>query len=168
MDLLKLSKKIAFNEIFFQYSLPSIVGFSVETDLSSEDGKSKTVEYVKDFYQWLGDINYDDLRYNYNHGPNNLLRENSLNDILDFFHYELMENYNEKLNEYKKDKEKQALANALEKVKTKQEEEKIEKLKEKIKRLKDTSSTTKEEDQSDSSDDNPLVIKINFTGNENS
>ena len=142
MELLKITKQIAFKEIFASYSLPTIVGVNVEG--STETGDAITSEYIKEFGEWLNDIDADDFSYSYKRGPLNLLRDNSLNDIFNFFIDELLNYYQERVADYKERKHKEALEAILTKAEA-----------------QEASKETEEKKENTTTSD-PVIVKINF------
>lgn len=145
MELLKIVKKIAFEEIFTSYSLPTVVGINIEG--TSETGSAITSEYVKSFQEWLDDIDADDFSYSYKRGPLNLLRDNSLNEIFGFFMDELKDYYKQKVTDYKDKKHAEALKAILEKAEAQQEMQKF----------------PGEEEEENKKTSDPVIVKINFT-----
>lgn len=96
MVLVQLVKKIAFEEMVKDYLLPSVRGIKI-VQLKPE---TISEEFVKTYEQWLDDITVDCFEVEYTTGQNNILRDNSLSSIFNFFSDNFAEVYNKKLDEY--------------------------------------------------------------------
>ena len=111
MEILKLAKKISFEEIFKDYNLPSVL------KSTTDPMTGESFEVVKDFYEWLEDFDIDCIDYTYRRrGDRNVFRNNSFADLFDFFNDELLAFYNEQVSAHKTKEMEKMVAKALEKV----------------------------------------------------
>ncbi len=98
MKISEICKKVAFKEIFKSYNLPSVTGLKKSLEQpEDETAEPKYDEFLKTYEEWINDFNSEVLGYSYSRGEFNVLRDNSFNEVFDFFSDELKAFYKERV-----------------------------------------------------------------------